>query len=191
MIDILNEKGAAEGNIFTISDKDEVWYIEIYTGHRFAAYKVPDNAVAVFPNCFMLGYVDLNNAESYVASKDLIEFAKQNGFYQEYNGKFHAALSYSEPISGGNRDRVWAGQNFLGHAVDYDAPVFDLFFTPDDGEKISVKDVMELQRYRNEGTGRPPRRTALSAPSAPSAAQRHTSYSLRTSILRSWAACCG
>ena len=29
---------------------------------------------------------------------------------------------------------------------DYDAPVFDLFFTPDDGEKISVKDVMELQR---------------------------------------------
>lgn len=159
VIDILNEKGAAEGNIFTISDKDEVWYIEIYTGHRFAAYKVPDNAVAVFPNCFMLGYVDLNNAESYVASKDLIEFAKQNGFYQEYNGKFHAALSYSEPISGGNRDRVWAGQNFLGHAVDYDAPVFDLFFTPDDGEKISVKDVMELQRYRNEGTEKTPEKT--------------------------------
>ena len=156
VVDILNEKGAAEGNVFTISDKDEVWYIEIYTGHRFAAYKVPDNVVAVFPNCFMLGYVDLNNAESYVASKDLIEFAKQNGFYQEYNGKFHAALSYSEPISGGNRDRVWAGQNFLGHAVDYDAPVFDLFFTPDDGEKISVKDVMELQRYRNEGTEKTP-----------------------------------
>lgn len=156
VIDILNEKGAAEGNIFTISDKDEVWYIEIYTGHHFAAYKVPDNVVAVFPNCFMLGYVDLNNAESYVASKDLIEFAKENGFYQEYNGKFHAALSYSEPISGGNRDRVWAGQNFLGHAVDYDAPVFDLFFTPDDGEKISVKDVMELQRYRNEGTDKTP-----------------------------------
>lgn len=156
VIDILNEKGAAEGNIFTISDKDEVWYIEIYTGHRFAAYKVPDNVVAVFPNCFMLGYVDLNNAESYVASKDLIEFAKANGFYQEYNGKFHAALSYSEPVSGGNRDRLWAGQNFLGHAVDYDTPVFDLFFTPDDGEKISVKEVMELQRYRNEGTDKTP-----------------------------------
>ena len=155
--EILAEKGAAEGNVFTISDKDEVWYIEIYTGHRFAAYKVPDNVVAVFPNCFMLGYVDLNNAESYVASKDLIQFAKDNGFYQEYNGKFHAALSYSEPISGGNRDRVWAGQNFLGHAVDYDAPVFDLFFTPDDAaDKISVKDVMELQRYRNEGTEKTP-----------------------------------
>lgn len=154
---ILEEKGAAEGNVFTIADKDEVWYIEIYTGHRFAAYKVPDDVVAVFPNCFMLGEVDLNNAERYVASKDLISFAKENGFYQEHNGKFHAALSYSEPISGGNRDRAWAGQNFLGHAVDYDAPVFDLFFTPDDpADKISVKDVMELQRYRNEGTDKTP-----------------------------------
>ena len=148
---IVQEKGAAEGNILTIADKEEVWYIEIYTGHRFAAYKVPDNVMAVYPNCFLLGEVDLNDNENYMASSDLIDFAKSIGIYQEHNGKFHAALSYGNPVSGGNRDRLWEGQTQLGHAVDYDTPVFDLFFQPDDAaDKVSVKDVMELQRYRNE-----------------------------------------
>lgn len=151
---ILEEKGAAEGNILTISDSKEVWYIEIYTGHHFAAYKAPDNMAAVYPNCFMLGSVDLNDTENYYASPDLISFAKEKGFYKEHNGKFHAALSYGEPVSGGNRDRLWAGQNKLGHKVAYDAPVFDLFFTPEG--KVTLKDVMELQRYRNEGTEKTP-----------------------------------
>lgn len=155
---ILEEKGAAEGNILTIADSKEVWYIEIYTGHHFAAYKAPDNMAAVYPNCFMLGSVDLSDTENYYASPDLISFAKEKGFYKEHNGKFHAALSYSAPVSGGNRDRLWAGQNKLGHKVAYDAPVFELFFTPEG--KVTLKDVMELQRYRNEGTEKTPEKNS-------------------------------
>ena len=58
---IVKEKGTAEGNILTIADSKEVWYIEIYTGHRFAAYKAPDNMAAVYPNCFMLGNVEMSD----------------------------------------------------------------------------------------------------------------------------------
>lgn len=155
---ILEEKGAAEGNILTIADHNEVWYIEIYTGHHFAAYKAPKDKAAVYPNCFMLGYVDLNDTENYYASPDLITFAKDNGFYKEHRNKFHAALSYGEPMESTNRDRLWAGQNKLGHRVSYDTPVFDLFFTP--SGKVELKDVMELQRYRNEGTNRTPEKNS-------------------------------
>ena len=66
---IIEEKGAAEGNILVIGDSKETWYIEIYTGHRYAAIKVPDDACMVFPNCFMLGNVDLEDKENVFASQ--------------------------------------------------------------------------------------------------------------------------
>ncbi len=149
---IIEEKGAAEGNILVIGDSKETWYIEIYTGHRYAAIKVPDDACMVFPNCFMLGNVDLEDKENVFASPDLITFAQENGFYKEYEGKFHAALSYAEELTEGNRQRLWGGQNFLAPSqkISYQKEVFDLFMTPD--EKVSLQDVMELQKYRYEGT---------------------------------------
>ena len=33
---IVEEKGAAEGNILVIGDSKETWYMEIYTGHRLS-----------------------------------------------------------------------------------------------------------------------------------------------------------
>ncbi len=149
---IIEEKGAAEGNILVIGDSKETWYIEIYTGHRYAAIKVPDDACMVFPNCFMLGNVDLEDKENVFASPDLITFAQENGFYKEYEGKFHATLSYAEELTEGNRQRLWGGQNFLAPSqkISYQKEVFDLFMTPD--EKVSLQDVMELQKYRYEGT---------------------------------------
>ncbi len=149
---IVEEKGAAEGNILVIGDSKETWYMEIYTGHRYAAIKVPDDACMVFPNCFMLGDVHLEDKENVFASPDLITFAQENGFYKEYEGKFHAALSYAEELTEGNRQRLWGGQNFLAPSqkISYQKEVFDLFMTPD--EKVSLQDVMELQKYRYEGT---------------------------------------
>ena len=100
----------------------------------------------------MLGNVDLEDKENVFASPDLITFAQENGFYKEYEGKFHATLSYAEELTEGNRQRLWGGQNFLAPSqkISYQKEVFDLFMTPD--EKVSLQDVMELQKYRYEGT---------------------------------------
>lgn len=149
---IVEQKGSAEGNIVVLSDKDETWYIEILSGHRYVATKAPKNKVAVFPNCYMLGYLDLNDTSNVIASKDLIDFAKHNGFYKEYNNKFHIALSYGVPLTENNRQRLWGANHFLAPSknIPYDAEVFDLFITPD--ENISLQDVMEFQKYRYEGT---------------------------------------
>ncbi|SCL81961.1 C69 family dipeptidase [Sporanaerobacter sp. PP17-6a] len=149
---IVEKQGSAEGNILVIADKNEVWYMEILSGHRYAAIKFPENVAAVFPNCYMLGYVNLQDSKNVIASKDLLTFAKNHGFYKEYKGKFHIALSYGEPLEQGNRDRLWGAQNLLAPSknISYDSQVFDLFITPD--KKVSLKDLMELQRYRYEGT---------------------------------------
>lgn len=74
---IVEEKGAAEGNIVTIADKEGVWYMEILSGHQYAAILFPEDRFAVFPNTFFLGHVDLSDTERTIASKDLEKVAKK------------------------------------------------------------------------------------------------------------------
>ena len=40
--------------IFTIADKDEAWVVEVIRGKRYAARRVPDDAVVVHPNCLSI-----------------------------------------------------------------------------------------------------------------------------------------
>ena len=69
LLKIVEEKGAAEGNIVTIADKEGVWYMEILSGHQYAAILFPEDRFAVFPNTFFLGHVDLSDTERTIASK--------------------------------------------------------------------------------------------------------------------------
>ncbi len=150
--EVITKYGAAEGNIVMFADQNEAWYMEILSGHQWAAVKVPDDKYAVIPNCFMLGYIDLEDKENVMTSKELISLPKEKGFLKEKDGKFHLALTYGETLKDGNRSRAWAGQHLLSASQNtaYDSEVFELFVTPD--KKISLEDVMALQRYRNEGT---------------------------------------
>lgn len=150
---IVDEKGSAEGNITMIADKDEVWYMEIVSGHQYAAIKLPDDVVAVIPNCLMLDYVDVNDKENVIASKNLISMPKENGLIKNRNGKFSVRRTYAPEMIDYDRARIWGGQHFLAPSknLPYEAD-FELFFKPD--KKVSVKDVMELQKYRYEDTTR-------------------------------------
>ncbi|WP_054743047.1 C69 family dipeptidase [Cellulosilyticum ruminicola] len=150
--EIITKYGATEGNIVMFADQDEAWYMEILSGHQWAAVKVPDDKYAVIPNSFMLGYIDLEDKENVMASTDIINLPKEKGFLKEKDGKFHLALTYGETLKEGNRSRAWAGQHLLSASQNtpYNSEVFELFVTPD--KKVSLEDVMALQRYRNEGT---------------------------------------
>ena len=148
---IVDTHGSAEGNIIFIADDKESWYMEIYSGHQYAAVKVPDDMYAVVPNHFLLGYVD-TASKDVIASKDLINLPKAKGFYKEVDGKFHAGLTYGEDLSDYNRVRLWGGQNKLSPSakVAYNTKLFSLWRKAD--KKITLEDVMELQRYRYEDT---------------------------------------
>ena len=149
---IVREKGAAEGNIVTIADKTGVWYMEILSGHQYAAIKFPDDKYAVFPNTFFLGSVDKNDSENTILSADLEKTARDAGTYKEINGSFHVAQSYNPPLAEADRSRVWSGIKELDPTADvqYDDEYFELMHSTSD--KLSLRDAMNLQRNRLEGT---------------------------------------
>lgn len=149
---IVEEQGAAEGNIVTIADKEGVWYMEILSGHQYVAIKFPDDKYAVFPNTFFLGSVDFSDSENVIASKDVEKVARDANSYKEINGNFHISQSYNPPMSEADRSRVWSGIKVLNPnaEVSYDDEYFDLMQSSN--HKLSLRDAMNLQRNRLEGT---------------------------------------
>ena len=54
---LIEQYGSSETNIALIIDQNEAWYVEMYTGHQYAAVKLPDDKVCAFGNEFNLQYL--------------------------------------------------------------------------------------------------------------------------------------
>lgn len=155
---LVRQYGSAESNGVVIADKDEAWYIEIYTGHQWLAVKLPPDKVAVIPNAAVLGCVDVTDTANVLASPALWTMAQSNGFLVESEGKPHAAMTYGanrfdeKPLLG-CQYRFWGARHLWAPSQTGDIDLtayYDAFFVPD--SKISLADCMELMRYRYEGT---------------------------------------
>lgn len=59
------------------ADKDEVWYMEIVTGHHWAATRIPDDAYAIAANQVAQDYIDFNDPQNYLWSEGLQEFVEK------------------------------------------------------------------------------------------------------------------
>ena len=152
---VLDEKGSAEGNIIVAADKNELWYMEILSGHQYVAIKFPTNKYAVFANTYYLGHVDLNDKENVIASKNVEEVAKKADNYKtDKDGNFMIAKSYGpDKYMERNRSRTYAGIKWMDPQakVNYDDEAFDLLREPTDpNKKYTVHDVIAEQRNRFE-----------------------------------------
>lgn len=152
---VLDEKGSAEGNIIVAADKNELWYMEILSGHQYVAIKFPTNKYAVFANTYYLGHVNLNDKENVIASKDVEEVAKKADNYKtDKDGNFMIAKSYGpDKYMERNRSRAYAGIKWMDPQakVNYDDEAFDLLREPTDpNKKYTVHDVIAEQRNRFE-----------------------------------------
>ena len=144
---IIDKYGSSESNIAIIADQNEVWYVEMYTGHQYAAVKLPKDKVAVFGNEYSLEY--LSDYEENITSKDLISLAEEKGFavngtdneinlFETYSGK-QMTTEYSHM-------RTWMGHKILAPSK----YMYPLCFSPD--KDVSLQDVCQLLRNRYEGT---------------------------------------
>ena len=70
---IVEKQGSAENSGVIFSDKNEIWYMEIGSGHTWAAVRVPDNKYAVIPNQMVIGKLNLKDSKNYMASTNLIK----------------------------------------------------------------------------------------------------------------------
>ncbi len=154
LLSLIDSYGSSEVNIALIADQKEAWYIEMYSGHQYAAVKLPDDKVCAFGNEFSLEYV--SDYDDCILSKELESLAKDKGFavYGE-NGELNLLATYSgdEVVTNYSHMRTWIAHQLMAPSAygDYDkTALYPLCFAPD--EKVSLLDVMEIMRNRYEGT---------------------------------------
>lgn len=159
---------ASSGESFSISDKNEVWIMEMIgkgkdeKGAVWVALKVPDGYICAHANQARIKTFPLNDKENCLYSPDVIEFARKKGYFEGNDSDFSFSDTYAPVDFGGLRfceARVYAMFNRAAPSLklspDYAMGVkgarpMPLWIKPDN--KLAVRDVMELMRDHFEGT---------------------------------------
>jgi len=143
--------------IYMFADKDEAWYVEVYSGHEWAAVRMPEDKVACWGNQFMIRSFD-PSAENTRCSPGLIAVPERAGLLVKgADGLSDLCRTYAQELRDYSNYRIWFGHRALAPATagEYaiDRPM-ELFFAP--GRKIGYRDLFELMRTRYEGTDHNP-----------------------------------
>ncbi len=170
MTDLVEEYGyASTGESFSIADPNEAWIMEMIgpgpggKGAAWVALKIPDGYVCAHANMSRIGEFPLNDSQNCLYSKNVISLAVKKGYYDPKSGKsFNFRYAYDPPTPESLRTcatRVWSifrrcapSHNFSPdfHRGCQGAQPYPLWIRPD--KKLSVKDVIALNRDHYEGT---------------------------------------
>ncbi|MCC3237223.1 C69 family dipeptidase, partial [Pediococcus acidilactici] len=77
--ELVKKYGSAEGNGVQFNDADEVWYMEIVTGHQWVAVRIPDDCYAVAANQIAIEDIDFNDPDNYMWADGIQEFVEKHG----------------------------------------------------------------------------------------------------------------
>jgi len=144
---------ASTGRTYIIADKDEAWLLAAVHGKHWIARRVPDDQVAVIPNYYTIGEIDLSDSTQFLGSGDLIDYAVRRGWYHPgKDGTFHFANVYSSRTSlkhPGNTHRMMRGLNLLSDKEYGADDAFPFSFHP--GKKVTINDLRRILRDHYEG----------------------------------------
>ncbi|MCC8114723.1 MAG: C69 family dipeptidase [Bacteroidales bacterium] len=157
---------ASEGESFSIADANEVWIMEMIgkgktdPGAVWVARRVPDGYISGHANHARIHQFPLNDAET-LYSADVIDFARQQGYYSGKDKDFSFSRAYAEYDMGALRGcdgRVWSYYNRFCDGMDKYLPwitegkgeVMPLWVKPD--RKVSANDLKWMMRDHFEGT---------------------------------------
>ena len=144
LLSIYDEYGVNEGSGLQISDQNETWYVENYSGTQYIAIKLSSQTVAFNANVGIIGLVDLDDTDNVIASSKVIEVAKAAGTYvgDEEANTIDFRASYSNLSL---NSRVWDGLNYLCGVDTFTKEST----TPDDITITNVKDGNIVPVYSN------------------------------------------
>jgi dipeptidase len=160
------------GEMLAVADPNEVWVFEIMPvgplwtpqsgkpGAVWCAQRVPDDHVSVCPNESRIGEIDLQNADFFMASPNVVSFAVEQKFYdpkagQPFNWKrAYSPNEVSAASTHGSRVRLWRFFDLVAPSQKFspDTPNMDLPFSIKPEKKLSVQDVITMTRDKCEGT---------------------------------------
>ncbi len=157
IIGLVEEWGyAPSGRAYTVADSEEAFMIQIVSGRRYIAARIPDDMVVVIPNHYTFRGID--DVEEMYYSEDLISHAIEMNWYKpavegDYSD-FDFALAYQDSDSYGRPYNVlrqkYAMEILLGQPWDVDAMGLPFAIKPESA--IALEDVMEVLSTHYEGT---------------------------------------
>lgn len=153
LANMVEQYGMTSPEAVTFIDDDGIWYMEVLSGHQWAAHRLPDDEYACIGNDCLLDFYGPDDPENWLGSEGVIELAREAGTYQELDGRFHLALSYSAGKRDYSQLRIWASRRFFNGAApdSYDVDTQYAFSEKPD-QKIALQDIFALTRDRHENT---------------------------------------
>ena len=135
--------GSPAGNSVLFSDKDEIWYMEIVTGHHWVAQRIPDDAYAIAANRVSIEQVDFDDSDNFMWSEGIQEFVAQHHLNVDHQGwNFrHIFGTYSQQDRFYNTNRVWYGQKYFNPEIEQEPTDGDLPFIRRAAKKITREDI--------------------------------------------------
>ncbi len=170
MTDLVEKYGyRSEGESFTIADPNEVWIMDMVGkgpgggAPVWVAVRIPEDCISGHANQSRIHQFPLHDKNNCIYSKDVITFAKKQGYFTGNDRDFSFANAYNPIDFHGARfceARVWSYFNkwaatdmqpYLAYAMgeQLDNP-FPLYVQP--REKLSVQDIKDMMRDHYEGT---------------------------------------
>ena len=141
-----------DGDIFSIADPGEGWWMEVTIGGIWVAQRVPDDSFVVLTNRFRVGEIDLKDSSRFLSSPNLIAYAQQKRWYDPAQGTFHFFRAYGtaeDARAAYNTRREWRGNCLLAGRT-FKEEENPLTVVP--GKKLNPRDLMSLLRDHYEGT---------------------------------------
>ncbi|MFC6206017.1 C69 family dipeptidase [Levilactobacillus tongjiangensis] len=141
--DLVTTNGAAETNGVLFSDTEEVWYMEIVSGHHWVAQRIPDDAYAVVANQLAIEDIDFTNAQNFMTSPDIRHFVQANRLNPDGNrfNSRHIFGTHNADDAHYNTPRVWYGHKLFTPSA-FEEPIsMELPFIQHAEHKISIEEV--------------------------------------------------
>ena len=140
------------GDIFSVADPTEGWWMEVTIAGQWVAQRVPDDAFVVLANRFRIGEIDLKDSSRFLACSNLVDYAKEKGWYDPARGVFQFSRAYGSPdnvSSPYSSKREWRGNCVLAGKT-FNQEDIPLAVVP--ARKLVPQDIMALLRDHYEGT---------------------------------------
>lgn len=143
------------GRSYMVADNKEGWVFSAVEGKHWVAAKVPDNAVMIIPNNYVIDNINLSDTINFAGSKDIIQYATERGWYnKQRDGAFSFKKAYGDPAAYRSKRNVIrhlsAIQYFTGKPYHDDPDTFEFTVVP--ARKVTLQDMMNVLRSHGENT---------------------------------------
>lgn len=158
------------GECLTIADKNEVWHFEIVgpgkgkVGAVWVAQRVPDDHISVNANASTIKEIDLDNEDYFMASENIYEVAKENGWWKEGETfRFCDVYAPGSRKSVASRRREWRVFDLLAPSLNLSPTSENYPFSVKPDKKVTIEDMIMVFADYYQGTPYDMRRNITAA----------------------------